>query len=151
MPERFELEYIGADGERHRPAMIHRAVFGSLERFLGLLIEQYAGDFPLWLAPVQARILPITDKQHEYARQIQARMQAAGLRAELDVRNEKIGYKIRQAEMDKIPVMLVMGGREMEKGAVSLRLKGRGDQGSKNLDEVMALMQAAIAEKRSLI
>jgi len=150
MPERFELEYIGADGERHRPAMIHRAVFGSLERFLGLLIEQYAGDFPLWLAPVQARVLPITDKQHEYARQIQARMQAAGLRVEVDSRNEKIGYKIRQAELDKVPVMLIVGGREAEKGAVSLRVKGQGDQGSKNLEEVMVLMRDAIEGKRSL-
>jgi threonyl-tRNA synthetase len=150
MPERFELEYIGADGERHRPAMIHRAVFGSLERFLGLLIEQYAGDFPLWLAPVQARILPITDKQHEYALQVQARLQAAGLRAETDLRSEKIGYKIRQAEMEKAPVMLVVGGREAENHKVSLRLKGKGDQGSKSLEEVVELMQETIRAKRSL-
>ncbi len=149
MPERFELEYIGADGERHRPAMIHRAILGSLERFIGLLIEQYAGDFPLWLAPVQARILPITDRQHDYAEQLRLKISASGLRVETDRRSEKIGYKIRSAELEKIPVMLVVGGREMESGAVSLRLKGKGDQGSKPVEEVIAIMQAVIQQKQS--
>ncbi|RJP81759.1 MAG: threonine--tRNA ligase [Candidatus Zixiibacteriota bacterium] len=151
MPERFELEYIGADGERHRPVMIHRAILGSLERFIGLLIEHYAGDFPLWLAPVQARILPITDKQHDYARALRERFQAAGLRVEADLRNEKVGYKIRQAELEKVPLMLVVGGREAESGAVSLRVKGQGDQGSRTPDEVIALMREAVDQKRSLL
>jgi threonyl-tRNA synthetase len=149
MPERFELEYIGQDGERHRPVMIHRAILGSLERFIGLLIEHYAGDFPLWLAPVQARILPITDKQHEYAQNLKKQMLEAGLRAEADLRNEKVGYKIRQAELEKVPVMLVIGGREAEAGTASLRLKGKGDQGSKRPEEIIADMQEAIKDKRS--
>jgi len=150
MPERFELEYIGTDGERHRPAMIHRAVFGSLERFIGLLIEEYAGDFPLWICPVQARILPITDKQHDYSGKLKSRMSAQGLRVEADLRSEKIGYKIRQAELEKVPVMLIVGAREVENETVSLRLKGKGDQGSKSLEEVVALMHETIKQKRSL-
>jgi threonyl-tRNA synthetase len=148
MPERFELEYIGADGERHRPVMIHRAILGSLERFIGLLIEHYAGDFPLWLAPVQARILPITDKQHEYAIGVRDRMRKAGLRVEADLRSEKMGYKIRQAELEKVPVMLVVGGREAEADQVSMRLKGQGDQGAKPVNEVITLMQNAVERKQ---
>jgi threonyl-tRNA synthetase len=151
MPELFELEYIGADGGRHRPAMIHRAILGSLERFIGLLIEHYAGDFPLWLAPVQARILPITDKQHEYAGKIKELMTKSGLRVEADQRSEKMGYKIRQAELEKVPVMLIVGGREAEAGTVSLRLKGKGDQGSKSVDDVVALMKQAVDQKESII
>ncbi len=147
MPERFELEYIGADGGRHRPVMIHRAILGSLERFIGLLIEHYAGDFPLWLAPVQARILPITDKQHEYALKVQSSMAAEGLRVETDLRSEKIGYKIRQAELEKVPVMLVVGGREVEQAKVSLRLKGKGDQGSRSVAQVVREMKENIARK----
>lgn len=151
MPERFELEYIGADGAAHRPVMIHRAVFGSLERFIGLLVEQYAGDFPLWLAPVQARILPITERQIDYARQVKDRLQEEGLRVEADLRNEKVGYKIRQAELDKIPVMLIVGDREMQGGTVSLRLKGKGDQGGRNIEEVVHLMKEIIEKKQNVI
>lgn len=147
MPELFELEYIGPDGERHRPVMIHRAILGSLERFIGLLIEHYAGDLPLWLAPVQARLLPITDKQHDYAQRVRDRMIQAGLRVEADLRSEKVGYKIRQAELEKVPVMLVVGGREAEAGNLSLRLKGKGDQGVKSVDEVIALMREAVEKK----
>jgi threonyl-tRNA synthetase len=150
MPERFELEYIGADGERHRPVMIHRAILGSLERFIGLLIEHYAGDFPLWLAPVQARLLPITDRQHDYTVGVKDRMLKAGLRVEADLRSEKVGYKIRQAELEKVPVMLVVGGREAEGGNVSVRLKGQGDQGVKSADEVIAWMQEIVSQKSSL-
>ncbi len=151
MPERFELEYIGADGEKHRPVMIHRAVMGSLERFIGLLIEQYAGDFPLWLAPVQARVLPITDQQNAYAEKVRAELDDAGLRVEADLRNEKVGRKIREAELQKVPVMLIVGKKEVEEGTVSLRLKGVGDRGARSLDEVIAFMRDNIAAKRSQI
>ncbi|MFH1863019.1 MAG: threonine--tRNA ligase [bacterium] len=147
MPERFELEYVGADGARHRPVMIHRAILGSLERFIGLLIEQYAADFPLWLAPVQARLLPIADDQHEYAKRIQAELKSHGLRAEADLRNEKIGYKIRQAELEKVPIMLIVGKKEVLGKTVSLRLKGKGDQGAQSLEAVIAIMKRTIAEK----
>lgn len=151
MPERFDLEYTGADGERHRPVMIHRAVLGSLERFIGLLIEQYAGDFPLWLAPIQVRILPITDQQNEYAEKVKGQIAAEGLRVEVDLRNEKVGRKIREAELEKIPVMLIVGQKEVDNGTVSLRLKGKGDQGSKSCEEVIAYMKEIIRDKRSII
>ncbi|MBU0519214.1 threonine--tRNA ligase [bacterium] len=151
MPERFELEYTGADGEKHRPAMIHRAVMGSLERFIGLLIEQYAGDFPLWLAPVQARILPITDQLNDYSAEVRARLAAAGIRAEADLRNEKIGRKIREAELEKVPVMLIIGKQEMEARTVSLRFKGIGDQGSRSVDEIISLMTTTIADRKKEI
>jgi threonyl-tRNA synthetase len=130
--------------------MIHRAILGSLERFIGLLIEQYAGDFPLWLAPVQARLLPITDKQHDFAVGVKDRMLKSGLRVEADLRSEKVGYKIRQAELEKVPVMLVVGGREAESGNVSVRLKGQGDQGVKSVDEVIAWMLEIVSQKSSL-
>ncbi|TKJ42454.1 threonine--tRNA ligase [candidate division LCP-89 bacterium B3_LCP] len=150
MPERFELEYVGSDGNKHQPVMIHRAVFGSLERFIGLLIEQYAGDFPLWLAPVQARILAITDDQNEYAQKIYDEMSAAALRVEIDVRNEKIGRKIREAEIQKIPIMLIVGKREVEDSTVSLRLKGKGDQGSQSVEEVVSFMREKIKNKQAV-
>lgn len=149
MPERFDLEYIGADGEKHRPVMIHRAILGSLERFIGLLIEQYAGDFPLWLAPVQVRILPITDQQNGFAQEIESQLSGENLRVEVDLRNEKVGRKIREAELEKIPVMLIVGQKEMDEGTVSLRLKGRGDQGSRSVEEVVAYMKRTIQKKYS--
>jgi len=130
LPERFDLQYIGEDNRPHRPIMIHRAILGSLERFLGILIEHYAGAFPLWLAPVQAIILPITDKQNEYARAVQEHMRRAGLRVEVDLRGEKIGAKIRHAQLQKIPFMLVVGAREAEAGTVSVRERTRGDRGA---------------------
>jgi len=130
LPERFELEYIGADGERHRPVMIHRAIFGSIERFIGILIEHFAGAFPTWLAPIQAQILPITDRAREAAKAISKQLEAAGIRTETDLRNEKIGYKIREAQLQKIPYMLVLGDREVETGEVSVRTRTGGDQGS---------------------
>jgi threonyl-tRNA synthetase len=126
MPERFDLKYIGADNAEHRPVVIHRAIFGSFERFIAILIEHYAGAFPLWLAPVQAIVLPIADRHVEYARRVQERLAAAGLRVELDERQEKIGYKIREAQLQKIPYMLVTGDREAAEGTVSVRSRTGG-------------------------
>lgn len=130
MPERFDLEYIGDDGKPHRPVMIHRAVLGSLERFLGILIEDRAGAFPLWLSPVQISILPIADRHHEYAGGLAKRLEADGFRVNLDVRNEKTGFKIREAQVQKIPYMLVIGDREMEAGQVAVRQREEGDLGA---------------------
>jgi threonyl-tRNA synthetase len=143
MPERFELTYTGADNAEHRPVMIHRALMGSFERFIGMLIEHYAGEFPLWLAPVQAIVLPVADRHLGYAREVQ---QALGdLRVEVDDRTESIGRKIREAELRKIPYMLVVGDREAEAHAVSLRRHREGDLGSLGLDEVRARLTEEIA------
>ena len=130
MPERFELEYVGADGEKHRPVMIHRVAFGSIERFIGVITEHFAGAFPTWLAPVQVKVLPITDRSHEYALAVADTLEKAGVRVETDLRNEKIGYKIREAQGKKIPYMLVIGDKEAEAGTVSVRTRSGGDQGS---------------------
>ena len=122
MPQRFNLEYIGADGEKHRPIMIHRVAFGSVERFIGILIEHFAGAFPTWLAPVQVKVLPISDKYLDYAGKVKAALDEAGIRAELDVRSEKIGYKIREARsIDRVPYMLILGEKEVEAGNISVR------------------------------
>lgn len=136
-PERFELEYIAADGERHRPVMIHRVVFGSIERFIAILTEHYAGAFPLWLAPVQVKVLPITDRAREYALAIAEKLESEDFRVETDLRNEKIGYKIREAQVQKIPYMLVVGDKEAEQGTVSVRHRGEGDLGGMSLDEFL--------------
>ncbi len=141
MPERFELEYVGADGERHRPVMIHRAIYGSMERFIGILIEHYAGAFPLWLAPEQIRVLPITDRCHEYAQKVLEQLKKKGLRAEIDTRNEKIGYKIREAQVQKLPYMLLIGDKEVEAGTVAVRERSKGDLGSMSLDEFLASIE----------
>jgi len=130
-PENFDLKYIGADNTEHRPVVIHRAIFGSFERFIALLIEHFNGAFPLWLAPVQARILPIADRHLEYARATEATLKADGLRVELDERQEKIGYKIREAQLQKIPYMLVIGDREAAEGTVAVRTRAGGDQGAR--------------------
>ncbi len=130
MPEKFDMTYIGEDGEKHRPVMVHRTIFGSIERFIGILTEHYAGAFPTWLAPVQVKILPITDKQLSYGRKLYEELFQAGVRVELDERNEKIGYKIREAQVQKIPYMLVIGDREVENNTVSLRKRGEGDLGA---------------------
>ena len=135
MPERFELEYTGPDGEKHRPVMIHRVVLGSIERFIGIITENYAGAFPLWLAPVQIKVMPITDRTKEYAQEIADKLDALGFRVETDFRSEKIGYKIREAQMQKIPYMLVLGDKEAEAGTVSVRTREGGDEGAMNLDE----------------
>ncbi|NLU10674.1 MAG: threonine--tRNA ligase [Tepidanaerobacter acetatoxydans] len=143
MPERFDLSYIGADGEKHRPVMIHRVIFGSIERFIGILIEHYAGAFPVWLAPVQARILPISEKHMDYAYKVKKQLEEAGIRVEVDERNEKIGYKVRDAQMKKIPYMLVVGDKETNENTVSVRTREKGDVGQKPveafIDEVLTL------------
>src|SRR5437868_960803 len=135
LPDRFELEYIGEDNRPHRPVMVHRALFGSMERFFGVLIEHYAGAFPLWLAPVQAVVLPITDRVNEYAQSVAKELREAGLRVETNLRSEKIGAKIRDAQLQKIPFMLVLGDREMEEQKVAVRERTKGDIGVMSLDE----------------
>ena len=148
MPERFELEYIGADGERHRPVMIHRVVFGSIERFIGILIEHFAGAFPLWLAPEQVRVLPISEKQADTVAAITQRLKDAGLRVESDLRSEKVGYKIREAQVQKIPYMLVVGDREAADGTVSVRSRKDGDLGVMSLEDFLSRALLEVAEKR---
>ncbi len=147
LPQRFELEYNGADGEKHRPIMIHRVAFGSIERFIGILIEHFAGAFPTWLAPVQVKVLPISDKFMDYAEAVNKKLEEAGIRSELDTRSEKIGYKIREAQMQKIPYMLVLGQKEEESGVISVRSRFEGDEGQKNLDEFIQEIQKEIADK----
>ena len=138
LPERFELEYTGEDGAKHRPIMIHREVFGSIERFIGILTEHFAGAFPLWLSPVQVKVLPISERHHEYAEKVAAQLQEAGLRVEADLRNEKIGYKIREAQLQKTPYMLVVGDKEAETGTVSVRGRKDGDLGAMSLADFSA-------------
>ena len=138
LPERFELEYTGEDGAKHRPIMIHRVVFGSIERFIGILTEHFAGAFPLWLSPVQIKVLPISERHHEYAEKVAAELEAAGLRVEADLRNEKIGYKIREAQLQKTPYMLVVGDKEAETGTVSVRGRKDGDLGAMAVAEFAA-------------
>jgi threonyl-tRNA synthetase len=143
LPQQFGLKYTGADNAEHRPVVIHRAIFGSFERFIALLLEHTAGALPLWLAPVQAIVLPIADRHAEYARSVRDRLAAAGLRVEVDERQEKIGYKIREAQLQKIPYMLVTGDREAAEHTVSVRSRSGGDQGSRAAD---AFIQAALEE-----
>ena len=138
LPERFQLEYTGADGEKHRPIMIHRVVFGSIERFIGVITEHFAGAFPVWLSPVQARVMPITDRAADYAKQLAERLDQEGVRVDTDLRNEKIGYKIREAQMQKLPYMLVVGDKEAEAGTVSVRTRGGVDLGAMPVDEFAA-------------
>jgi len=147
MPERFDLPYIGEDGERHRPVMIHRVIYGSIERFIGIITEHFAGAFPAWLSPVQARVLPITDRHHDYAKEVWERLKAAGIRAEVDLRSEKTGYKIREGQLQKIPYLLVVGDREVEAGTVSVRHRKEGDLGSRVVSAFISDLQREIAEK----
>ena len=147
LPERFELEYTGADGEKHRPVMIHRVVFGSIERFIGVITEHFAGAFPVWLSPVQVKVMPITDRAADYAKSVAARLDAAKVRVETDLRNEKIGYKIREAQMQKIPYMLVVGDKEAEAGTVSVRTRAGVDLGAMPLDEFMAKIGEEISTR----
>ena len=147
MPERFDLEYVGADGEKHRPVMIHRVCFGSIERFIGILTEHYAGAFPLWLAPVQVKVMPITDRTNNYAKHVADRLEKAGLRVETDLRNEKIGYKIREAQTQKIPYMLVVGQKEEEEKTVSVRSRFAGDEGASSVESFIESIQKEIEEK----
>jgi threonyl-tRNA synthetase len=145
LPQRFDLTYVGADNAQHRPVVIHRAIFGSFERFMALLLETYAGAFPLWLAPAQATVLPIADRHAPYAAAVRDRLAAAGLRAQLDDRQEKIGYKIREAQLQKVPYMLVVGDREMADGTVSVRSREAGDRGPATIE---AFIDTALDEVR---
>jgi threonyl-tRNA synthetase len=147
LPRRFELEYIGEDGKAHQPLMVHRALYGSIERFFGILIEHYAGAFPVWLAPVQAIVLPITDRQTEYARDVRKQLDAAGIRATVDERSEKVNLKIRDAQLQKIPYMLVVGDREQQSGKVAVRNRKLGDQGAQPLADFMAAIRKLIDDK----
>ncbi|HVP87376.1 MAG TPA: threonine--tRNA ligase, partial [Casimicrobiaceae bacterium] len=147
LPQQFALKYIGADNTEHRPIVIHRAIFGSFERFIALLIEHYAGAFPLWLAPVQVIVLPIADRHAGYAASVRDDLAAAGLRVELDARQEKIGFKIREAQLQKIPYMLVAGDREAAEGTISVRSRTGGDLGARRIDEFVRDARAEIASK----
>ena len=147
LPERFELEYTGADGEKHRPVMIHRVVFGSIERFIGVITEHYAGAFPVWLSPVQVKVMPITDRTADYAKEVAAKLEAMGVRVETDLRNEKIGYKIREAQMQKIPYMLVVGDREAEAGAVAVRTRAGVDMGAMPFEDFAAKITQEIKDR----
>ena len=149
LPQRFELEYIGADGEKHRPIMIHRVAFGSIERFIGILIEHFAGAFPTWLAPVQVKVLPISDKYMDYAEKVKAALDAENIRVEVDTRSEKIGYKIREAQKNKIPYMLVVGQKEEEDGVVSVRSRFKGDEGQASLESFIENIKKEIVSREA--
>lgn len=142
LPQRFGAEYVGADGKTHRPIMIHRVVFGSIERFIGILIEHYAGKFPLWLAPVQVKILPLAERFHSYAKEVSNELSNMGIRCETDERAEKIGYKIREAQLDKVPYMLIVGQKEMDAGEISVRKRDEGDLGSMGMQQFISLLKA---------
>ena len=150
LPQRFDLKYVGADNTEHRPVVIHRAIFGSFERYIAILIEHYAGAFPLWLAPVQAVLLPIADRHTAYAAGVRDRLAAAGVRVELDARQEKIGYKIREAQLQKIPYMLVAGDREAAEGTVSVRSRTGGDLGARSVDDFIQQAQAEVAARHAV-
>jgi threonyl-tRNA synthetase len=147
MPERFDLSYIAADGEKHRPVMVHRVVFGSIERFIGILIEQYAGAFPAWLAPVQVKVMNITGNQSEYVESVANKLKDSGIRVETDLRNEKIGYKIREAQLQKIPYMIVVGDKEMNEGNITVRSRKEGDLGAMDIDDFTVRIKAEIDNK----
>jgi threonyl-tRNA synthetase len=144
LPEKFQLEYVAEDGKRHRPIMVHRALYGSVERFFGILVEHYAGAFPVWLAPVQAVVMPITDRQFDYAKSVHEKLEAAGFRSQLDDRKEKVNLKIRDAQMQKVPYMLVCGEREAEAGTVSVRHRKHADMGVKPVGDFMADLQSLV-------
>jgi threonyl-tRNA synthetase len=147
LPQRFELEYVGEDGAKHTPIMVHRVAFGSIERFIGILIEHFAGKFPVWLSPVQVKILPITERQTDYVNELCKKMKELGIRVEADLRNEKIGYKIREAQMEKVPYMLVVGEKEAEAGQVAVRRRDKGDIGAVSADEFIATILDDITNK----
>ena len=150
LPERFELEYTGEDGQKHRPVMIHRVVLGSIERFIGVITEHFAGAFPAWLAPVQVKVLPVTDRAEAYAKEVSAKLDAAGFRVEVDERNEKIGKKIREATLEKIPYMLVVGDRDMENQTVSVRHRSGEDKGAMSLDAFATMLKEEVDTKAIL-
>ena len=148
LPKRFELEYIGADNKAHTPVMIHRAPFGSMERFMAILIEHFAGAFPLWLAPEQAHVVTVSEKFEDYGRKVEAELKAKGFRATADLRPEKIGFKIREAQLEKIPYMLVVGDKEQQASTVAVRERTQGDLGAMPVTELVAKLDREIREKR---
>jgi threonyl-tRNA synthetase len=150
LPERFDLNYIGEDGEEHRPYMIHRALLGSMERFFGVLIEHHGGAFPVWLAPVQAVVLPISERHYEYAQGVLKTLKKQGIRAEIDGSSETLNKRIRNAQTQKIPYMLVMGDREMEQNQVAVRLRSEEDLGAKSLDDVVAMVREKVTAKETI-
>ncbi|MEG0371823.1 MAG: threonine--tRNA ligase, partial [Clostridium sp.] len=147
MPERFDLNYIGEDGEKHRPVMVHRVVFGSIERFIGILTEHFAGAFPTWLAPVQVKILPVTDRANEYAKSLESKLLDEEIRVEIDTRNEKIGYKIREAQLQKVPYMIILGDKEVEATNISVRSRVNGDMGTVLVEEFISSISKEIKER----
>ncbi|MFP6605335.1 MAG: His/Gly/Thr/Pro-type tRNA ligase C-terminal domain-containing protein, partial [Myxococcota bacterium] len=159
MPQRFGLQYVGRDGEMHEPAMLHRAVLGSLERFLAIYIEHTGGDFPFWLAPIQAAILPISERQQEFGAHVAARLMEVGIRVQIDDRSETLGFKIREAEIQKIPLMLVIGDEELENGTVTPRLRKKAGGGAKkkqqsreatDVESMVAELAVAVGERRAV-
>ena len=150
LPERFDLKYIGSDGQEHRPYMVHRALLGSIERFFGVLIEHYGGAFPVWLAPVQAKIIPIADRHSDYAYQVATQLKAAGLRAEVNDSSDRMQAKIRDAQLQKVPYMLIVGDREVENEAVAVRLRSGEDMGAQSIVDFMSMAQSAIVERRDV-
>ena len=147
LPQRFELEYVGSDGEKHRPIVIHRVIFGSIERFIGILIEHFAGKFPTWLAPVQVKVLPISDKFNDYSEQIKNELEKNGIRVEMDYRNEKIGYKIRESRNERVPYIVVVGEKEENEKKISLRSRKNGDEGSLELKELIDRINDEVISK----
>jgi threonyl-tRNA synthetase len=145
LPQRFDIDYIGADGEKHRPIMLHRVIFGSIERFIGILLEHYAGKFPAWIAPVQVKVLPVSDKYNDYAKKVEEFLEENDIRAEVDVRSEKLGYKIREARMDKVPYMIIVGENEKNNMSVSVRQRDaeldKQDMGEMRLEQVVNLVK----------
>ena len=150
LPDRFDLSFVGQDGKYHRPYMVHRALLGSMERFFGVLIEHYAGNFPVWLAPVQAVILPVSDPFVDYARGVSAQLKAAGIRVDVDDQDAKLGYKIREAEIQKVPYMLIVGGKELENSTVAVRRHGEGDLGALSVAELISRIQGEIESKHQI-
>jgi threonyl-tRNA synthetase len=150
MPERFDMTYIDKDNEKKRPVMLHRTIYGSMERFMGILIEHYAGRFPVWIAPVQAIVLPISDKFNDYAKEVEQQLRDKGIRVEMDDRTEKIGYKIREAQLQQIPYMLVVGEKEVEERLVSIRSRDEGDQGQMKIDELVSKIVKEVEEKKKI-
>ena len=147
LPERFDVHYRGPDGKDHRVVMVHRTVLGAMERFLGTLIEHYGGDFPLWLAPVQVRLLPVSEATNDYAHTVKKKLEGHGLRAECDDTNQRVGYKIRQGTLEKVPYLLIVGGKEMENGLVSVRTRKNGDEGQCTVDKLLERLEREINEK----
>ena len=145
LPQRFDIDYIGADGEKHRPIMLHRVIFGSIERFIGILLEHYAGKFPAWIAPVQVKVLPVSDKYNDYAKKVEGFLEGNDIRAEVDARSEKLGYKIREARLDKVPYMVIVGENEKKNMSVSVRQRDaefdKQDMGEMGLEQVVNLVK----------